>query len=669
MDKHSDVVVDEKTSPVKKFGTAKLQIAPETSGFSGKVARLSISEDADTSLNIIKGLKHSKTGQESSADKRRRSSSSQLHIGSEKKLVDEKAVNGITSGSKSGSSKKAKKEEKKDVKKEHQIEVHTQTVKKRHDKSSSRRKKLRDLNSSGQISVERLGPRTSNIVDLREPIISCLCRTILNGCNLKIKNVQSVHKIIVIFLPGLKSEDLGLPSGTSFEEAGPFEVEKSKLFDSASLEQNPKAFPISAPGSNNSLYPAYNSFINRRLSKNERKARFQQLSSRKITINDLLLSLNDLIEHDYPIHPGLLDESSRPVKTEVGSYIDTRRFDHEGSHIFSLDCEMCLSSEGYVLTRVSVVNFDGNVVYDQLVKPDVPITDYLTKYSGITEEKLEHVTTTLQDVQNDILNIISEDDVLIGHSLENDLNALQIRHPKIVDTAIIYEHRAGPPFRPSLRNLASTYLSYDIQTGAEGGHNPIEDAKACMDLVKLKIVNGLSFGVSVTTENIFEKLSSAGVKCLKLDNDTIRRDRKEPVNDVLDFDAQIFESLVDNIDDYKFSVARFKGLALSRGYSYGISMRSRKDKEAAPSEMKSLEVLSHGLTNLYEKSPPGTMITVLSGNGDTRPYSKILAELESIDKDQRTEARRERSTELGEAVSRARDSVAVYFFKQDMLNN
>ncbi|CAR27812.1 hypothetical protein ZYGR_0N02980 [Zygosaccharomyces rouxii] len=671
---YHDVAIDEDASPAKKFGTEKQKTASDTApNFSDRVARLSISEDANTSRDIINGLKHSKMTEENRADKRRRRSSAQSLNGPERSATVE--GNG---GSKQDVSeekrennkviKKAKKEPKKEVKKEVQREAVIDDADMGSQKTS-RKKKKKARNAHGIISVEKLGARTSSVSDLREPMISCLYGKTLDASNLKIKNMSSVKKVITVFVPGLQPEDLGLPSGTSFKDAGPFEVKNSKLFTKVPLEQNVEAFPISAPGSKNSLYPAYNHFINRTLSKNERKTRHQELSSQKITINHLLMSLNDLVEHDYPIHPHLLDESARQLNTNAETYVDTQRFDHDGSHIFALDCEMCLSAKGSVLTRVSIVGFDGNVVYDQLVKPDTPITDYLTKYSGITEEKLANVTTTLQDVQRDILNMVSEDDVLIGHSLENDLNALKIRHPKIVDTSVIYDHRAGPPFRPALRHLASTHLNYNIQTGEKIGHNPIEDAKACMDLVKLKIVSGLTFGVSVTTENIFQKLSAAGIKCLKLDDNAFKRRNAEAVNAVSpNYDGQVFESLIDNIDDNQFLVARLKELAQSRGYAYNVSMRSDKEKGEVPSETQSLDVLSRGLANLYEKSPNGTMIAVFSGNGDTRPYSKIMAELETIDRDQRTKARQERSGELEKAVSRARDGVAVIFFKQETLD-
>lgn len=78
------------------------------------------------------------------------------------------------------------------------------------------------------------------------------------------------------------------------------------------------------------------------------------------------------------------------------------------------------------MCRVSVVDGDGKLLYDSFVKPKNKIVDYATVYSGITEQLLENVTTTLEDVQRKLAEIIDHNTVLVGHSLNCDLLVLKV---------------------------------------------------------------------------------------------------------------------------------------------------------------------------------------------------------------------------------------------------
>lgn len=94
--------------------------------------------------------------------------------------------------------------------------------------------------------------------------------------------------------------------------------------------------------------------------------------------------------------------------------------------VYALDCEMCYTTEGPELTRVTVISNECKVIYETLVKPDNPILDYNTRFSGITEEDLQNVKTTIRDVQAVLLSKFSDKTILIGHSFDSDLRALRV---------------------------------------------------------------------------------------------------------------------------------------------------------------------------------------------------------------------------------------------------
>ncbi|KAM7009696.1 RNA exonuclease 5 [Tautogolabrus adspersus] len=181
-----------------------------------------------------------------------------------------------------------------------------------------------------------------------------------------------------------------------------------------------------------------------------------------------------------------------PVKGMPGfeEFVCTESVDcvTDNSPLYGLDCEMCLTGQGYELSRVSVVDCAGNCLLDELVKPPRQILDYLTKFSGITAAMLQPIKTTLRDVQAKLRTLLPSDAVLVGHALNNDLMALKLIHQHVIDTSLMYRREFGQKFK--LKVLAETVLRRHIQTEEEKGHNPIEDAVAALELAQYFIKTG-----------------------------------------------------------------------------------------------------------------------------------------------------------------------------------
>lgn len=147
-----------------------------------------------------------------------------------------------------------------------------------------------------------------------------------------------------------------------------------------------------------------------------------------------MLTLDEMLEAGYPIHSTKSGHSSTPM-----NWVETQRKDQSDvekrRRMIALDCEMCLTKAGLELARISLIDENLDIIMDEMVQPAHPIIDYLTQYSGIREETLAGVTTTLGDIQQQLLQTIDQDTILVGHSLECDLKALRIAHPNVIDTS------------------------------------------------------------------------------------------------------------------------------------------------------------------------------------------------------------------------------------------
>ncbi|KAM3609255.1 uncharacterized protein V6R79_012014 [Siganus canaliculatus] len=159
--------------------------------------------------------------------------------------------------------------------------------------------------------------------------------------------------------------------------------------------------------------------------------------------------------------------------------------------VVALDCEMVGTGPGgrcSELARCSILDYHGNVLYDEYVKPCQTVTDFRTRWSGIRKHHL-HNATPFDQARKEILSIL-EGKVVVGHSIYNDFEVLDIVHPThmVRDTCTTrYLSRlAGLPRTrcPSLKLLANKLLNRTIQEERRG-HCSVEDARATLDLYKL----------------------------------------------------------------------------------------------------------------------------------------------------------------------------------------
>lgn len=184
-----------------------------------------------------------------------------------------------------------------------------------------------------------------------------------------------------------------------------------------------------------------------------------------------------------------------------------------------IDCEMGYSTNGLELIRVSATSWPTEEsVLDLLVRPFGEVLDLNSRWSGVLPSHLTSApvlkknpktgeydpeqlagTDKLYAVESPkvarevLLRILTPRTPLIFHGGENDLNALRLLHPTVIDTALLFPHSHGLPYRNALRVLVSQHLGRQIQAGGgllgtdkdtiAAGHDSKEDARAAGELV------------------------------------------------------------------------------------------------------------------------------------------------------------------------------------------
>lgn len=172
----------------------------------------------------------------------------------------------------------------------------------------------------------------------------------------------------------------------------------------------------------------------------------------------------------------------------------------------AIDCEMMRSNIGQVLGRVSVVNYEGETIFDTFVcypKP-INITNTDEEFSGISWNDIDpqNGAQPFSEVQAHLVELL-RDRIVIGHDIQKDLKVISMDLPSHIlrlqgvalrlspvifdmtvrDTQKCSRYRQyanrGAHQGPSLKNLALEVLGRPIK---QGRASSVEDAIATMEV-------------------------------------------------------------------------------------------------------------------------------------------------------------------------------------------
>nr|XP_019047506.1 hypothetical protein I302_04121 [Kwoniella bestiolae CBS 10118]OCF26436.1 hypothetical protein I302_04121 [Kwoniella bestiolae CBS 10118] len=463
---------------------------------------------------------------------------------------------------------------------------------------------------------------------------------------IQVEHKSFISHTVVLFVPGLLPSHLGLDqiptiSCMPFSTTPPAPIagSSSDPLPQARVPIIPKLFtyacPTRAPGDDRKLHSVLNSLLMSPIPDSLKKQKEKEARQLAATSSSLppflyLLSSHQMLDNDYPI-PSYISPSDTPGNRRDDPWLEIPRADgppEDGQWpVLAMDCEMVLSEDGQELARVSILDYDtGENIFDELVKPPKDIIDYRTQWSGITPQKLSTATHTLVSIQSALQSIITPHTILLGHSLECDLIALRIKHPLCIDTALIYKHPRGPPFKAGLKWLAQRWLKKEIQ-GSDKGHDSEEDARTCLELLRMKMTYGPDFGNALENmEPIFERLNrNKPVKTsafIDYSNPRTSLGAKAITAIRCSTDDEIVDKVIENVEGHDLVFGRMMELANVQGWND----RGITSNQFSPSDLdSSLSRFSDRLKKLHESLPSNTALVILNGHSNPLPMLGLTA--------------------------------------------
>ncbi|CAG8797223.1 9026_t:CDS:10, partial [Gigaspora margarita] len=484
---------------------------------------------------------------------------------------------------------------------------------------------------------------------------------------IKIRGKHEIKNVVTLMVPGLDPGMFGMSAELAIKINRPIEIslllERGLYGDQAKCAH--EAFPAlsqvfshacvtQAPGENGRLHSSFFSLMSCYIPEDYKKYLLDKSEVNVINFTDMtdvqqrilkcLLTHEQMRDNFYPI-PTCIAKDSKPLPPGwIEIHYPEYQFPYQKQYldekvdlkILAIDCEMCITADGPALTRVSIIDDKLKVVYDSYVKPDLPIINYLT--DGITEEILRDVTVTIKDVQTQISELVDKHTILVGHSLECDLKALQVSnipsndvyfeivseinrklyallcqfaHPFIIDTSILYSDPRNS-YKPKLKNLAKMWLNRNIQSQGPRGHDSIEDAMTCMDLLKMKLNRGLEF--DKTHESIFKRIyrttsSTAAIVDREAKTNLYKDDAKKVV--MCKTDDEVLNSLTEIVSNEQ---------NILYNYVFGRFLDLKTLPDDVDGRINLVKKLDERIGMIYNKIPNKTLFIITSGGGDSKEW-------------------------------------------------
>lgn len=190
----------------------------------------------------------------------------------------------------------------------------------------------------------------------------------------------------------------------------------------------------------------------------------------------------------------------------------------------------------YALARVSVVRGQGEneglPFIDDYIAIREPIVDYLTSYSGITQEDLDprisqHSLLPLKLAYKKLWILLNLGCKFLGHGLKQDFRVVNMQVPKrqIIDTIDLFF------LKSRLRKLSLAFLAWhllreDIQMET---HDSVEDAQTALKLYK-KYLEFEDAGIFQTMlQDIYRAGRDVNFKPPRRDGQPVRRTDTPPL--------------------------------------------------------------------------------------------------------------------------------------------